>query len=163
MLIIFAWGRKRRYVIEWIRINQYFMNRTHNFKAMKKGEAFIRVPLSNLPLSLLINLLWNGVLQYLQEPSLPAPTFPRKKKKTLAFIFNVFSSLPYLNFLYSENCRSSLFLKLSFQIYKFKTSFIRRNNSYRPSPKRLEGKKKLSFRWGTHYFSKNNILGLLNN
>lgn len=104
-------GEKRGYVIEWIWINQYFMDRTHNFKAAKKGEAFIRVPLSNLPLSLLINLLWNGVLQSLQEH--PPPTFPWKKKNNkLAFISNIFSSLPYLNFLCSESLWSSLFLKL---------------------------------------------------
>lgn len=68
----------------------------------KKSEAFIRVPLSNLPLSSLINLLWSGVLQSLQEYS-PYSTFPGKKKNKLAFISNIFSFLPSLSSLYSKN------------------------------------------------------------
>lgn len=138
MLTIFAWGRKREYVIEWIWINQYFMDRTHNFKAVKKGKAFIRVPLSNLPLSLLINLLWNGVLQSVNI--LPPSNLSLEEKNKLALISNIFSSFPYLNFLYTENLWTFLFSKLFPQIYKLKTSFIRRNNSYEISPKRLEAR-----------------------
>lgn len=128
-------GRERGYVIEWIWINRYFMDRTHNFKAVGKNEAFIRVPLSNLPLSLLINLLWNGVLQSLQEHS-PSSTFSWRKNIS-EHSFRILSPYIPVWIFYTHKISETWFLKLPPQKKncKFKTSLIRRNNSYKSPPR----------------------------